>query len=486
MRAPLAIVLIVVDSLRFRSLRPENVDGGIARLRTPFFDSLDDRMTSFSRAHATECWTLPTHVSMFTGRLPSEHGAHFQNLSYAGAAPTLAERLTERGYETHLLTRNSILDGSLPGVTRGFRHNDPILADLHGGGRGLGLLLALSKPRVRRLIRDSGFFHSLQREQRKFLVRLARMSIPADTLALQTAVGLLQRARREARKTFLLLNLYDVHSPYAPRMDSPLAPPSLEGLLSNLLLAWVLPKISAHGYLRPGFRLSKRSRRMLLGRYERAIELMDVKLGRFVQMLADDGLLDDVALVLTSDHGEAFGDHGLYLHDGSVYQTHLHVPLWVHVPGMRARRIDDVVSTVGVHDLVESLARGGPAKGTLLDAEATGEQAVALAEHFHYPAVRGALPEYSSNVAAARVGRRKAIVRRDRIDCYDLDADHDERHATRVSIGDFDDLCRADRSSPAAIDAALAHLSRWSIALGAARPARSRSGPTQRSGVAQT
>ena len=41
---------------------------------------------------------------------------------------------------------------------------------------------------------------------------------------------------------------------------------------------------------------------------------------------------DDKLLIVTSDHGEAFGEHGLYLHDASVYDTHLHVPLWVRHP----------------------------------------------------------------------------------------------------------------------------------------------------------
>src|SRR5215831_7899566 len=151
------IVLLVVDSLRARSLTRRTG----ARPATPFLDGLRARASTFERAHATECWTLPAHLSMFTGLLPSEHGGHFQQLAYLAANPTVAELLAEAGYHTEVITRNSLFDGTLPGVTRGFHTNTRVLADV-SRAPGLGLLVALSKPRIRRLIRDSGFFHAFQ------------------------------------------------------------------------------------------------------------------------------------------------------------------------------------------------------------------------------------------------------------------------------------------------------------------------------------
>jgi arylsulfatase A-like enzyme len=69
------VLLLVVDSLRLRSLFG---DGGA---RTPFLARLGEEAVYFRRGYATECWTLPSHASMFTGLLPSEHGAHFQTMS---------------------------------------------------------------------------------------------------------------------------------------------------------------------------------------------------------------------------------------------------------------------------------------------------------------------------------------------------------------------------------------------------------------------
>src|SRR5262245_18811809 len=98
---PLNILFLVVDSLRAASLAKTG-----AHPRTPFFDRLDDEMVSFRRAYAAECWTLPSHVSMFTGLLPSVHGAHFQHMGYTGSSPTIAEIVAEKGYHTEVVTRN--------------------------------------------------------------------------------------------------------------------------------------------------------------------------------------------------------------------------------------------------------------------------------------------------------------------------------------------------------------------------------------------
>src|SRR5262249_53044277 len=174
------IVLLVVDSLRARSLTRRTG----ARPATPFLDGLRARASTFERAYATECWTLPTHLSMFTGLLPSEHGAHFQTMAYHRPQATPAALA---GRHTEVIRRSSIFDGTLPGATRGFAVNVRVLAELGMSTAGVGVVLALAKPRLRRLLRDSGFFHVLQRERRDFITTLARMGIPADRGALTRA-----------------------------------------------------------------------------------------------------------------------------------------------------------------------------------------------------------------------------------------------------------------------------------------------------------
>ena len=450
------VVLVIIDCLRACSL--ESPDGP----RTPFLDQLGTETIRFRHAYTTECWTLPAHCSMFTGLLPSEHGAHFQTMGYAGTAPTLAELLAAARYHTEIVTRNSIFDGTLPGITRGFRANTRVMAEIPRRLDPLTLLIALSKPRVRRLIKTSGFFHALQRENRSFLTTLARMGIPADRRVLEYALERMADLRRQGRPYFLFLNLYDVHAPYSPTLTSPLRSfRSLRGALENLWLPWVLPRVSGHAYLRPGFRLSERSRRMLLGRYHRAIELMDGKLRDFHTAARGANLLDDTLLVVTSDHGEAFGEHGLYFHDASVYDTHLQVPLWIHHPAQSPAVVDDVVSTRDLFRLLRAVGLGHGLAGTVLDPQARGARPVALAEHFHYPHTDGLLPRYTQNLAAAVVGTRKMIVRREGPEHYDLGRDPGEMAPSGGTVADFEAACRREGLPASAISTAAAHLRRW-------------------------
>ena len=458
------VLLVVVDSLRAMALD----DGRAGRPSTPFLDALHRRALSFRRANATECWTLPTHLSMFTGLLPSEHRAHFQSMAYGGAVPTVAEILARAGFHTEVVTRNSLFDGTVPGVTRGFARNTRPLAELRGAATPFALILALAKPRVRRLLARSGFFTAFQREQRNFVYVLARLGIPADRLVLQHALEQMVELRRRRRPYFLFLNLYDVHAPYSPQPTSPLASfRSLRGWGENLSLPWVLPKISSHAYLRGGFTMSARSRDMLRRRYHRAIELMDRKLAAFYAEADAAGLLDDTLLVLTSDHGEAFGDHGLYLHDGSVWQTHLHVPLWIQHPGLGGGTIDDTVSTRDLFAVIRSVAGGEGVSGTLLDPHARAARPVALAEHFHYPG-EALLGAYAQNIAAAVVGRRKVIVRREGLYAYDLEHDGDELAPQETTIADFTAWCRREGVGRGALAEVEAHLRRWELTAAAA------------------
>jgi len=433
------VVLLVIDSLRKCSL----VGGLQTRPATPFMDALNDETVSFGRAYATECWTLPTHLSMFTGLLPSEHGAHFQSMAYLRDAPTIAELLSRAGVETELITRNSIFDGSLPGVTRGFRRRFQPLAKLDRRLIGMLGVLALAKPRVRRLIRQSGFFHAVQKDRGSFLATLARMGIPADELALQCALERIEVHRRRRKRFFLFVNLYDVHAPYSPSSGSPLRSlDSLGSLLENLALPVVLPKISNHAYLRTGFRLSDRHRKMLLRRYHDAIELMDGKLARFFAEARRLGALEDTVVIVTSDHGEAFGEHGLYLHDASVYDTHLHVPLWIHHPDEASRRIDDVVSTRDLFGLMQSIALGGAAKGTILDTAYRRANGAAFSEHFHYPQTHGVLERFSVNQAAVVVGRSKLVRRGSVLEHYDLEWDPGEFAPRPIAASEISEVLR--------------------------------------------
>jgi arylsulfatase A-like enzyme len=252
---------------------------------------------------------------------------------------------------------------------------------------------------------------------------------------------------------------------------------SLSGFSENLRMPFVMPCLGAHTYLREGFRLSDANRRMLLSRYHRAIELMDRKLGDFWRSAMASGLLDDTMVILASDHGEGFGEHGLYLHDASVYDTHLHVPLWVHHPTRPPATVDDVVSTRDLFGLIRNAALDGTPSETILDSDYRERHSVALAEHFHYPHAKSMAPRYRQDLAAAVSGRKKVIVRREGVELYDLDKDPDELDPQRGSLDDFAEICRREGAERGAIESTVERLRRW------AAEQSGRSGRRRRSGA---
>jgi hypothetical protein len=83
-------------------------------------------------------------------------------------------------------------------------------------------------------------------------------------------------------------------------------------------------------------------------RYVRELELCDASLGRLVSALSERGLLPRTVLVLSADHGEALGEHGIPHHGTSVYEELVHVPLLIRVPGVRPRRVDVPVTTLDI------------------------------------------------------------------------------------------------------------------------------------------
>ena len=467
------VVLVVIDSLRAGALVNRTGHGP----RTPFLDQLGRETIHFRRAYATECWTLPTHASLFTGQQPAEHAAHFQSMAYQRSSPTVAESLSRRGYTTEVVTRNSIFDGSIPGITRGFQRNT-CLPSTRPRLDPLVLFLSLTKPRFRRQIFRSGFFSPRQRQSRAFVGIFARAMLPADERTLSYALDRMVEGRRTQRPYFLFLNLYDVHAPYAPAPNSILRPfRSLSGLIENTTLPFVLPGLGAHRYLEPGFQLSPSSRLMLLDRYHRAIELADAKLAAFYAAARSAGLLDDTLLIVTSDHGEGFGEHGLYLHDASLYDTHLHVPLWVHHPQRAPEVIDDVVSTKDLCALM--LAGGGAARAadTILDAGYRATHPIASAEHFHYPHAPRSAVRYRQDLAAAVCGTAKVIIRREGIEHYDLARDPDEQHPEVGPLADFAAACRREGASASATAAVIERLRAWANRQGHEPPTASAAAP---------
>ena len=348
------VLLIVLDTVRADAL----IDGGSPRSTTPNLSRLAARGVRFDRARSAAPWTLPTHASLFTGRWPRELGIG-ENRPLDGSRPTLAEYLSGHGYATSGFVGNTYFCNSWFGLGRGFAHYE----DYYEENLLVSPVEALRCTAAgRAIIRWVGSSYNVRPES---------VHAPKDAERINRDFLRWLDAHREAsadRPFFTFLNYIDAHDPYlvpagstAPRFG--LIPESEAEL--NLLRGWhAVPK----GTLTP------RQATLARDAYDDCLAALDAQIGRLLDELERRGVLDETIVVLTSDHGEQFGDRNLFGHGSSLYRPEVHVPLIISPPRGRAWSTAPVAPG-------STVAR--PA--SLRDVAATVVDAVGLAEGSPFP-----------------------------------------------------------------------------------------------------
>ncbi len=296
---PPNVLLISVDTLRPDDLGLHGFEGETS----PFIDSLGAGGVVFENATSTAAWTSPAHASLFSGLFPTHHGVR----SFARGVPrrygTLASLLKEQGYATAAVFNLR----ALRALKRGF---DWFWVEPHAQDEGA----------VADVVADRG-------------------------------LGWLASA---PRPWFLFLHFYDVHSDYRPapryarRFVEPYDGPATGDTLQ--LRAFRLGELE----LGPG------DVRHLRNLYRAGIRQFDDDLRGVFSRLEEPGHLEDTLVVLTSDHGEEFFDHGSVLHGRTLHQELVRVPLIFHGPGIPAGvRVEEPVSLVDLLPTLLSLV-GAP------------------------------------------------------------------------------------------------------------------------------
>jgi arylsulfatase A-like enzyme len=323
------ILLIVLDTQRADHLSSY----GYHRPTTPHLDALADGGVLFERAFSASSWTLPAHASLFTGLMVHEHGAGLGGRRVLDSDyPTLAERLGREGYATGGFVANIFWTGRHTGLARGFLHYEDFYGTL---GDALQRMT---------LVRD---FQKLQEWTGGVDIRGRKHASHIN----DDFLGWVDRL--DGRPFFAFLNYMDVHAPYLP-------PAPFEGMF---------------GPVRPEFRprkleignepLKTPSAQMLvhrIDRYDESLRYLDEHIGRLLAQLEQRGLLENTAIIVTSDHGEHFGEHGLHEHGKSLYTQETQVPLIIRRPGGTAGgRVKEPVSTINLAATVGALTGLPPA-----------------------------------------------------------------------------------------------------------------------------
>jgi arylsulfatase A-like enzyme len=317
--APRNLVLISIDTLRADHVGLH----GYRRDTTPRLDAFARRSVWFERAVAQASSTAPSHGALLTSRYPSSYGEP----PWPGGPPdwvdTLAEVLQRHGFATW-----GFVDGGYMrrvfGFAQGFDHFED------------------ERVKIKRMLGKVGAWLDSHRPER----------------------------------FFLLVHCYDVHTPYNP-------PPPYDRMFVDPAYAGTFRPNAAQFAAAEKGRLpfGPEDRAFAIGRYDGGIRYTDDQIGGFLDDLDRRGLLESSVVVITSDHGEEFGEHGRYGHWQLYYHANLHVPLIIHAPGLAPRAVGEVVELVDVVPTVLELLRLPPLEGAmgrslvpLLDGTATGPE----------------------------------------------------------------------------------------------------------------
>ena len=139
-------------------------------------------------------------------------------------------------------------------------------------------------------------------------------------------------SRSDDRPFFLMLNYMDPHIPYAApapydrRFDERSSPPPLAK-------PWTFWIRAQRQVLRTGRALDRDLHRFMVDRYDGEIAYLDEHVGRLLNWLREADLYANTLIILTTDHGEAFGEHGVAGHGVAMYETELDVAMIVKLPG---------------------------------------------------------------------------------------------------------------------------------------------------------
>ena len=308
----LNVVLFSIDTVRDDHLSCT----GYPRPTTPWLDLLARESAWFRDAASTSSYTLPAHASMLTGQLPSRHGAESEASGrdhvWLDRSDLVAARLREAGWQTAAFTGGVYLSAKF-GLDQGFDQYDAVDLALERRARRYESEPATGQPAFNRAFR----------RQRTFGHALDWIRGHADG------------------PFFLFLHTYLVHE-YLPAARHEAR---FHGACASALAD------EEQDFLRVR-NLKKRPTAAdvdhFVDLYDAALCEADELVGRLMTTLRETGELEQTVVVVVSDHGEEFLDHGLLAHGRTLYDEVLRVPLIVRAPGRAAVEVRTPVSLADI------------------------------------------------------------------------------------------------------------------------------------------
>jgi len=280
------VILISIDTLRADHLGCYGYD----RNTTPFMDKLSKESVIFKRCLVQAPWTLPSHMSIFTSMITSEHGVWDRNVILDRKNITLPMVLHREGYTTKAF------------VTHKF------LSPLYGFHKGF----------------ESYVYH--QDEKAHTVTKNALKWISAN----------------KESPFFLFLHYFDPHFDYKP-------PPPYNKFFDPYYRGEIVGSLGyLYKYSDPRNKINPADLNHLISLYDGEILYTDKGIEYLIRGLQAQNLLERTMIIITSDHGEEFKDHDSMLHGTTLFEEQLRVPLVMRLPSKVHKIVEEQVESVDI------------------------------------------------------------------------------------------------------------------------------------------
>jgi arylsulfatase A-like enzyme len=297
---PLNVIIIAVDTLRADHLGCY----GYSRDTSPHIDDLAARGVLCERCTSPAPWTLPSFSTVFTSLYPAQHGAETVNSTLRESVPTLAGILKDHGYATGAVVNAPALKPAY-GVDRGFDH-----------------------------------YHMTPEEGR------VADGTTLDALRWLDAIGDVP--------FFAFVHYFDPHLAYSPPTPyDKRFTVDYEGAIGYSFNLEGFSRVRDSMFVQMQH-LAQADWHRIVGLYDGEIAFTDIAVAELLKGLDERSLRDNTLIVVLSDHGEEFFEHGGFEHGHTLYEELIHVPLLFSLPGRlpqgvrlsRPVRLLDVAPTI--------------------------------------------------------------------------------------------------------------------------------------------
>lgn len=341
---------------------------------TPFLQSLEPESTVFQNTISPSIWTLPVHASVFTGHYPPEHGV-YTGEELLSDHPTFAELLSKHGYSTNAFYRNGWLNAG--DILRGFnisKNNTSKNASTPSKTKQLADFIGSVSSKMGRRIERA---YDIQKQYRSWKTVYTKNQ-SGSTDGRRTIEEAINSIDINATPFCWFIHLNDAHWRYDPPSPYHLAFTKRRSIKLAYNYGFWQWKIYGNptnrlkttvGKIAPPEQEIETFRNL----YRGAIKYCDSLIRDIVSKLNQENIWDNTILIVFGDHGEAFGENGIFGHHFSLDESLIHVPLLIRDPSNKLdiKNVTTPTSLVDVYPtLLELVGITGPStKGIDLTSE---------------------------------------------------------------------------------------------------------------------